>query len=345
MNSKIFLTILSLLIISSISASTLYLNASNISSDVYLGKLTIPSDYYSFIQWDLNGSLDSNNPLDIYNVEANLSVAVTGGFGDRAIEICLVKNQDFNLSAEDVPTIYNSFLTSTDCISSTLTNVFNGKRYYIDVSYLLRRLLNYDRNANYFTLSIVDTDYDSIAPNQKIDDSELRIGNDTSFLVLGSKTFPTSLYKPRLEIYHNPINPNNISMRAGENWTLPRTTSNKSYDNEGLERTLLYCVWGIDSISGMENMTGNYCPSSPISWVFNSNEVYAINIYYADIFWNTTSSNWELKETGLSGGLEYHYLLDVPEPSASFIASIWSSIWNTIKSWICSLFPSLGICS
>ena len=92
-------------------------------------------------------------------------------------------------------------------------------------------------------------------------------------------------------------------------------------------------------------MTTEICPDPKINFTFTNDEVYVVRIYFADIFWNTTATEWQVNETGLAGELEYHYYLDLPEPSGNFLSDLWDSIWNTIKGWICGWFPSWGMCS
>jgi hypothetical protein len=135
-----------------------------------------------------------------------------------------------------------------------------------------------------------------------------------------------------------------INVSVGQTLSLPQLNSPVQIDNTGANRTYLYCTWRING-NGQEAflMNNTLCPSPQQVFTFNDNQDYYVRIDRADIFYNGTG--WQIASTGLVGESLTHYQLDIPEPSPSFLTSVYNTIYNTIKSAICYIFPWLGFCS
>jgi len=124
---------------------------------------------------------------------------------------------------------------------------------------------------------------------------------------------------------------------------LPQLESSIAIDNEGLDRTYLYCTWRIDDL-GEEAilMDGELCPAIPIDFTFEDNEKYYVRIDYADIAYNGTE--WVIIGTGNAGELEINYIIDIPEPPANLLEQVYNTILATVTDRLCNVFPWLWFC-
>lgn len=131
-----------------------------------------------------------------------------------------------------------------------------------------------------------------------------------------------------------------------ETLQLPQLESSVEIDNIGLERTYLYCTWRIDG-EGEEasQMSSTSCPEQQESFTFLNDETYYTRIDSADIFWNTATTQWEILEISAVDESTIEYNLDIPEPPQSLFDDIFDQIFNAVKSILCQLFPSLGMCN
>lgn len=117
---------------------------------------------------------------------------------------------------------------------------------------------------------------------------------------------------------------------------LPYLTSNVSLDMEGLERTYLFCSWRIDGLGSQGVLMNNtQCPAIQQNFTFSNSENYIVDINYIKIIYNLTINDWQLIENGSAGSLHYKYVLSYPEPSLSWIMTLWNSIWNFLKNIWC----------
>lgn len=127
---------------------------------------------------------------------------------------------------------------------------------------------------------------------------------------------------------------------------LPQMQSPVATDDVGLERTYIYCTWRIDG-NGQEavQMNSTLCPNPQESFTFQNDEDYYRRIDRADIFWNTTSVQWEIASLSIVDSSTIEYILDIPEPPQSIFDSIFNQILSLVRSMLCQIFPSLGFCT
>jgi len=141
------------------------------------------------------------------------------------------------------------------------------------------------------------------------------------------------------------ISATTINVNPYETKQLPQITSTVPLDTEGLERTYLYCSWWIDG-TGQEAilMNGTICPSVQQQFTFEKSETYAVRIDYANIAYSG-AGNWAIGTIGNANNLTINYNLDIPEPPQNIFSAVYNNILNTIRGWLCQLFPFLGVCS
>ncbi len=126
---------------------------------------------------------------------------------------------------------------------------------------------------------------------------------------------------------------------------LPQLQSLVEPDDVGLERTYLYCTWIIDG-NGEEaiQMSSVLCPDPQEEFTFLNDESYYRRIDRADIFWNTTSTQWEIQADSTVDESLIEYQLDIPEPPQRIFDNIFDTILDLVQNILCQLFPNLGFC-
>lgn len=130
---------------------------------------------------------------------------------------------------------------------------------------------------------------------------------------------------------------------------LPTVTSNVSLDTNGLERTYLYCTWGINGIGETAiRMNGSVCPSEPIHFIFDEDVTYIVNIQAFGTTWNEAINDWQYDAGSPypTGSLEMNFdVNEPPEPSEAFFSNVYDIILSTLQDLLCDLFPWFGFCS
>jgi len=335
-----------LAIVPMVSAQDVVLNYdyNNITSDVYLDKPTIPEDFYSFITIDLGEGTFEDPALDLNSLQAELSLAVVGGTGEPNLRTFLLPDQVIDLDNDSVAQIYTYPIGVY--VDNQLPTLATGQRYNYSITSLVKSNLQ-NRSTRYLNLRLEDLNHNGIVPNEKQDSGTLYVGSNNDQLLFGSsEQNSVDDYKPHLTITMNHVDPSNITVNPNENVILPQVESSKSLDLEGLERTYLKCTWQINGQGEtFIDMNSNMCPGEAKNHTFTGSEDYAVMINYLDIAYNTNTQQWDVVGNGTSGQLDYHYNMILPEPDQSWLNSVWGSIWNNVKGFICGLFPSLGMCS
>jgi len=88
-------------------------------------------------------------------------------------------------------------------------------------------------------------------------------------------------------------------------------------------------------------MNSSLCPAPQINYTFTDSELYTISIDYTNIFYNYSVGEWQIKDVENCENVEYSYNLFYPEPPQS----LFDTVIDTIKGWICTIFPFFGFCS
>ncbi len=136
-----------------------------------------------------------------------------------------------------------------------------------------------------------------------------------------------------------------VLVNPGETLTLPQLSSNVSIDTTGIDRTYLYCTWRINGVGETAiQMTTINCPETLQTHRFTDDETFYARIDSTNFVWDTNSLEWKAFAPVLVDEIQIDYNLDLPEPAQSLFDDIVRTINRTLRSFLCTIFPSWSIC-